>query len=318
MASIDFPVSIGPFTMTSVDLSSAFNAFYIQHQFPKPDPESEENSMAGLDPARARLGMGEIIFCQISPLHKITLDSETKAAAQIPNEAAYFSWCYPMVLTSDGPRLTPGTPQCNFLTFGGYIYFNGERDVVGTNAISPAPLGTLGLMFGRSQCLPHQAADSLTRQGRFQEITLEALATKGATHFAWIRPGEFDSVACPDGCFAYKFATGGPRYFPVVSKPIFTKALVDEELGDGEAWAVVRYSQPCIEVPVIFDKAKLLEDNLADTSTDNLAIAMTADIEVTVGKDSDDSVSLSYKKWMESADQGTIGDPWIVKITPKS
>jgi len=31
-------------------------------------------------------------------------------------------------------------------------------------------------------------AEALSRQGRFQEVTFEALLQKGATHFAWLRP----------------------------------------------------------------------------------------------------------------------------------
>jgi len=79
-AVLDFPVCVGPFTMSPARLAGAFNAFYRQHQFPKPDPTSDENSMAGLDPSAAGQGMRDIVFGQISPLHEITLDEETKAA----------------------------------------------------------------------------------------------------------------------------------------------------------------------------------------------------------------------------------------------
>jgi len=312
MSSVEFPVGIGPFTMSPVDLSAAFNAFYIQHQFPKPDPSSEENSMAGLDPARARLGHGDIIFCQLSPLHRITLDTETKAAASIPAAATYFSWCYPMVTTDDGPRLSGATGEQNFLTFGGYIYFDNKQDVVGTNAIAPAPLDTLGLMFGRAQRLPQQAAESLTRQGRFQEITLEALASKGATHFAWIRPSEFLSVAGPDGCFAYKFASGGPRYFPVVGEPVFTKALVEEELEEDEAWVVIRYAQAHVERPVIFAKAKSMQENLEASAADNSSV--NPGTTATVGRDSVEGQSMSYAEWQETSDQSSLADPWIMNV----
>merc|ERR1719379_3410305 len=93
---------IGPFTMQSADVAGAFNAFYRQHtDFPKPDPESNENSMAGMDPSRAGISGNEIVFCQLSPLHGITLDAEAKVAANIPEESKYFAWAYPVVLTSE-------------------------------------------------------------------------------------------------------------------------------------------------------------------------------------------------------------------------
>jgi len=189
-ATLEFPVSIGPFTMARANLAAAFNSFWTQHNFPRPDPASDENSMAGMNPHSAGMGDGEIVFCQLSPLHAITLDTETKAAANIPTNATSFAWAYPMVLES-GVRRPRGEPEAAFLDYGGYMYFDDHRMVVGTNAIVPAPLGTLGLMFGRPQPLAENIAATLTRQGRFQEITLKPLADKGASHFAWIRPGEF-------------------------------------------------------------------------------------------------------------------------------
>lgn len=108
------------------------------------------------------------------------------------------------------------------------------RDAVGANSICPAAVGTLGLMFSRPQVLSQEVANVLTLQGRFQEITLDDLARKGTTHFAWIRPNEFSqSVFCPDGAFAYKFADGPPKFFAVVSKPVFTRELLAEELENG-------------------------------------------------------------------------------------
>jgi len=108
-----------------------------------------------------------------------------------------------------------------FLKYGGYVHFNRACEVVGTNSIAPAPFGSSDLVFGHSQDLPSSIEDALTRQGRFQEITLTPLAAAGATHFAWIRPTEFSEViASTDGCFAYKFGHETARYFPVVSKPL--------------------------------------------------------------------------------------------------
>merc|ERR1719491_1117599 len=143
-----------------------------------------------MDPQAAGMGGAEMVFGQISPLHAITLDSETKVVANIPKSATFFAWAYPMVL-EPGCRGPTGVAEASFIKYGGDIYFNDHRNVVGTNCISPASLGTLGLMFGRQQRLPASVAEEMTKQGRFQEITLEALSSKGATHFGWIRPGEF-------------------------------------------------------------------------------------------------------------------------------
>jgi hypothetical protein len=304
--------------MTPASLALAFNTFYRQNVgFPKPDVLSDENSMIGMDPYQAGMGQGEILFCQISPLHRITLDSETKVAANIPVNAISFAWAYPMVRDAQMP-LPRGQAEAAFIEFGGYIYFDDQQNVVGTNSIRPAPLGTLGLMFGRSQPLPADVADIMTKQGRFQEITLQALAEKGATHFAWIRPQEFPgSVASPNGCFAYKFADGNLRYFPVVSKPVFTRDLLQEELESSEAWVVIRDPLvPSVEAVIILDKTKTLEDNLLDNSHD-FQVGSFASI---MASRENGSKSISYEEWQCSSEPGTIASPWIFQphLQPKS
>lgn len=302
---------IGPFTMQTTGLAAAFNAFYRQHQFPKPDPNSEENSMAGLDPSSAGLGQGDIIFCQLSPLHRITLDDETKDAANIPRQAEFFAWAYPAV--DDGSGKMQGTrPESVFLQYGGYVYFNGGRDAIATNAIVPAPFETLGLMFGRAQPLSQMAAETLTRQGRFQEITLDSLRRKGATHFAWIRPGEFaDAVASENGCFAYRLSSAEPIYFPVVTKPVFTKELLDEDLEDNEAWVVVRTRAPMVETPTVFDKQRSFEENLQDGPLSNAFGASNGDIKV-AGPPT--TPPMSYEQWQQTPGKGTIAEPWIMQV----
>mmetsp|Transcript_120615 Transcript_120615/g.257594 ORF Transcript_120615/g.257594 Transcript_120615/m.257594 type:complete len:320 (+) Transcript_120615:88-1047(+) len=313
---LEFPVCVGPFTMSPAQLAGAFNAFYRQHQFPKPDPTSDENSMAGLDPSAAGQGMRDIVFSQLSPLHEITLDEETKAAACIPKDARFFAWAYPVV--QDGASTLNGFQgaEAAFLEYGGYIYFNSSRDVVGTNSILPAPLGSLGLMFGRSQQLPVAVADTLTRQGRFQEVTLAPLTQKGATHFAWIRPSEFsDSVASPDGCFAYKFATGRPKYYPVVTKAVFTPDLLEETLEDTEAWVVLRGAagkRPEVETHLVFDRTKTFEENVESAMPGTSGVGPMSGL--AIGKDSQERTTMSYEEWATSSDSGTIGDPWIIQV----
>lgn len=264
--------------------------------------------MTGLNPHHAGISFEEIIFCQLSPLHLITLDPETKAAANIPATATYFAWAYPVVML-EGMLPPRGAAEAAFMEYGGYIYFNNACDVVGTNSIMPAPVGTLGLMFGRAQPLSNNVADMLMKQGRFQEITLAALADKGATHFAWIRPGEFATeVASTDGCFAYMFRDDSPKYFPVVSKPVFTKELIAEELEDTEAWVVFRTPTPSVEVAIIFDRSKTLEENVFNNSH---GVQVPSDLsEVSIGRDGQPGLAMIYEEWSRSADQGSLADPF--------
>jgi len=310
---LEFPTIIGPFTMSTANLARAFSSFYSQHSFiPKPDPESSENSMAGMDPNAAGMGQGEIVFCQLSPLHMITLDEETKKAANIPAAAIHFAWAYPMVL-EPGVRRPSGAADAAFIEYGGYIYFDDHRDVVGTNSISPAPFGTLGLMFGRPQPLPESVVSMMWKQGRFQEVTLKPLSDKGATHFGWIRPKEFaDEVASADGCFAYKFADGSTKYFPVVSKPVFTNELLEEQLEPSEAWVVVRKAtlQPSTELAIIFDKTKTFEENVYNNEHGVQVSGDWSDVRIS----RDGQPVIGYEQWASSAEQGSLADPWIFEL----
>eukprot|EP00930_Biecheleria_cincta_P018899 TRINITY_DN14578_c0_g1_i1.p1 TRINITY_DN14578_c0_g1~~TRINITY_DN14578_c0_g1_i1.p1 ORF type:complete len:562 (+),score=83.97 TRINITY_DN14578_c0_g1_i1:231-1916(+) len=268
--------------------------------------------MAGLD-----LGIGHIIFCPLSPLHPVTVSTETRGTLHIPPQAALFAFAYPATLDGmDTSRLSLDERQVSFLKYGGYLYFTDQRDVVGVTSLFPGRLGTKGLRFGRPQTLPDKIAGILTKHGRFQKITLDSLAHKGATHFAWVRPEEFgDSIACPHGCFAYTFARGGPKYFPVVEKPVFTQGMLETTLADTEAWVVIRVlCRPTIERFIIFDRTKPLESNLRKEYNSSAKAALG--YLVSVGRDSDPDLSLSYKRWSGLADKASVVDPWVLMFEP--
>eukprot|EP00927_Polykrikos_kofoidii_P042294 TRINITY_DN3616_c0_g1_i2.p1 TRINITY_DN3616_c0_g1~~TRINITY_DN3616_c0_g1_i2.p1 ORF type:complete len:359 (-),score=61.46 TRINITY_DN3616_c0_g1_i2:44-1063(-) len=310
---LGFPHLVGPFTMQSVPLAGAINSFYMRNGFPKPDPSSAENSMAGME---LRV-MAEAMFLQLSPLHSITLDLETKKMASIPEEASFFAWGYPLVEVPGSAGLG-GLPtnEKSFLTYGGFVYFNRQRDVVGTNAICPAPLGTPGLMFGRGQILQKRVEDELSRTGRFQEVTLDSLRVGGATHFAWIRPSEFsDVVASPDGCFAYRFEGGPSRYFPVVQTACFTPEMLQEELEDSEAWVVVRDERlgPVVEQVSIFDKKKSFEENMETIQTNRKVDTPAGGVRVREDNDLSGS-EMTYEEWTQTADSGSCMVPWILRV----
>lgn len=316
-----FPYLVGPFTMATANLVNAYNAFHSAHGttmgIPKPDPASNESCMTGLDPGVAGFGRGaDMIFCQLSPLHRITLDDETKALANIPRAATTFAWAYPIVQDPTNPLTLNDRPEGNYCTFGGYCYFDDSRNVVGTNAICPANLDVLGLMFGRPHLLDAESTSTLTKQGRFQDITIPMMTQKGATHFAWIRPGEFpDTIAAPDGAFAYKFgppSDGKPKYYPVVSKPTYTTDMKNEELDSEEAWVCVRGAgrRPQIELLKIFNKSKSFDENC---SSNELEVEKPIK-EVVAYKERNPTQQLKYEEWRKCKPQGNLTQPWILEV----
>lgn len=226
---LEFPNTVGPFVMVNAQMAGALNEYFRHPQVCKPDLQSQSSFMVGLSPCHIGVGDGEFLFCHCSPLHPTTLSPATRAAAGIPELAKFFAWSYPAELAGElrGRIIsTLNGPERAFLEYGGYVYFDSELNVVGTTSISPTSAGT-GLIFGRPLPLAEGVAAALFRQGRFQEVTLEALKSKGATHFAWLRPKEFAShgLDCPSGGFAYKFDSGEQhRYFPLAGKPVLSDA----------------------------------------------------------------------------------------------
>ncbi|CAJ1450482.1 unnamed protein product, partial [Effrenium voratum] len=147
-------------------------------------------------------------FCHCSPLHPTTLSAASRAAAGIPKTANFFAWAYPVEKSKVPDLWHLSGPERAFLEYGGYVYYDKDCNVVGTTSISPTSVGT-GLIFGGSLPLAEEVADALAKQGRFQEVTLEPLLRKGATHFAWVRPREFASTQCPSPSEAVERHRGG-------------------------------------------------------------------------------------------------------------
>ena len=98
-----------------------------------------------------------------------------------------------------------------------YICVLGASQSVILETSSSTPISCIRL----STCMSLRAA---CLSGRFQEVTLEALLLKGASHFAWLRPKEFaaEGVECPSGGFAYQFQEAEAAYFPVAGKPVIS------------------------------------------------------------------------------------------------
>lgn len=323
-AKVAFPISVGPFTMVPVQLAPALNGWYeLFGGFPKPDPTSGATMMAGWDLTRLNWGRSllervrrmEEVYSQFSPLYQLTLDDETKVAARIPVLAKYFAWAYPAVLDPRQNYSEAPPDQLAFLQYGGFVYFDDSGTAVGTNGIVPAEVGTIGLSFGCGQPLPEAVANTLTQQGRFQEITLDSLLAEGATHFAWIRPEEFiEQLANPNGSFAYKFEGKPNRYFPVVTKPTFTKDIVNEELEDSESWVVLRCSRPpCLDQLVVLEHG-LSEEAMKQRCPDIQGWLSPGQVRIYRDSEYRNGRVARLEDWHCSTSRGTLADPWVFEL----
>jgi hypothetical protein len=175
----------------------------------------------------------------LSPFFLITIPntSDVFKLIRIPSKAKYFTWAYPIVETSTEIEVDQPSSMDLFLILGGYIYFDKNMNFVQANALTP--LG-FQLQFSNPNPLPADVYNVLNEQNRFRPITIDALKERGATHFAWVLPGEFSnppkekkewSAPFPHlhaGAFAYKYDDPAKNNY-------FVLAAVETVTGKEEA-----------------------------------------------------------------------------------
>jgi hypothetical protein len=131
---------------------------------------------------------------QASPPHTITLSAQGRRFAGIPPTAVNVIWAYPLVgmaETSQKFELDLSDPALLFVTFGGYIYCDADMKVVSTSAIASGE----DLHFSAPKPWRAKFTRGLAQSGRFQSITINALAEAGAKYYCWLHAGEV--LTCP-------------------------------------------------------------------------------------------------------------------------
>jgi len=146
---------------------------------------------------------------------------------RISPSVEFFAWSYPIQEDEDQDQDkdkdkdkdkllvdTTNSPELAFLTVGGFVYFDKNKQVLQVAGLVQRPHGVL--KFGdrieleQSQLPRHET--------RFQEITLKALLDQGANKFCWVNPGERlkDDTKNEHGGFAYyMFKEAATIYFPL-------------------------------------------------------------------------------------------------------
>jgi len=172
---------------------------------------------------------------QTSPRHRVTLKETARESANIPPDAKYYVWSYPIDIewrscdTSNQRDLVKAiksnmllhNPDFLFLLMGGYMYFDEKFRVVRVTALR-MPRNILakqrllmtakGLNFDNPIPFEEKYINPLMRHDRFKD----APAVEGrqrAKHFAWLLPMEeviatdqTAMMAGPHGAFVYLFS----------------------------------------------------------------------------------------------------------------
>eukprot|EP00051_Salpingoeca_urceolata_P013373 m.167766 g.167766 ORF g.167766 m.167766 type:complete len:619 (+) comp17776_c0_seq5:285-2141(+) len=164
----------------------------------------------------APLPDGQAYSLWVSPVSPVNLDSDARAAANIPSTAHSFAWCH------GSTRLCQSLhdqSMKSLLCHGGYFYFDVEHTIVQVNAVVHMQTQSL-VQFGVAHELPEETCRKLKH--RFRPVTLEFQTAKGAESAAWVLPGETIGTTAFGGYggFAFTFSEQSGvknRYFPVMS-----------------------------------------------------------------------------------------------------
>jgi len=189
-----------------------------------------------------------LITGQVSPMHPVLEDDELRKVRNIPENAEFVVWSYPVVdwqhvecdayAVDDWEGFEASAAMKSFLTIGGFLYLDGDRRIVGATTPGRFCEGrgcSGGLCFGDPHRWLPEWSLRLAEHGRFQPITIRSIRELGVRKFCWLRPKEIieDDEGqplsmqpdVPLGGFVYLFhddvmltgrlETSMDRYFPV-------------------------------------------------------------------------------------------------------
>jgi len=183
--------ALGPFKMARVELDAL--GFQKESKRPRYAVDLSKSELEKLREYRT-IGHSSII----SRFDSVTLEGQARRDAGIPPAAAAFAWAYPlpgvMELREDDPlRTAESNAALSFVLNGGFIYADGDGNIVGLNAV--VGIGA-GLSFDGPHPLKQEMRSKLEK--RFQPPTLPSLRKDGVIGFTWVGPSE-DGIVAADG-----------------------------------------------------------------------------------------------------------------------
>ena len=167
----------------------------------------------------------------LSPEDEVNLSSADRVSFQIPGDATRVCFAYPLPDEEllDRSRLKTADEDealYEFITFGGFVYWDMLGQPVAVNALRPGE--GLRLLEGRrvktgAACALH---DELAAERCLERVTIESIHLCGLTQFCWIGPGRLISrnaavLDAPLGAFVYF----GAERSDCQCRPLFERCL---------------------------------------------------------------------------------------------
>lgn len=164
-----------------------------------------------------------------SPASIIPMDDHTRKIANIPDDAVFFAWAYPIsgldtVSDMVKRKLDPSHPTVSFVLFGGFMFFNEDGKLLQANGIYSGN----NISFSEpKELLYSDVCTTLGGSGRLQDVASQELLDINVDKFCWIYPNEkigLDKVA-PYGGFLYVYKDMKVQLFEII------KALPEQEFN---------------------------------------------------------------------------------------
>lgn len=163
---------------------------------------------------------GGIAIGSYSPSSVITLDEHTRKIANIPDDAVYFAWAYPISGLNDVPvmikrKMITTIPAVSFALFGGFLFFSDNKTLLQANGI----FGGNNISFDSPKEISYtDVFSTLSGSGRLQDVTSQELIDMNIDKYCWILPNEIIGVntIAPYGGFLYIYKDKFVQYFEII------------------------------------------------------------------------------------------------------
>lgn len=175
------------------------------------------NNLSGLN--GTCVDMGGISMGNLSPLSAISVNEHTREVANIPSDASFWAWAYPIIGINELDKqqkmlIDPKFPEVSFVVFGGFVYFNDSCQLIQVNAVFKGN----NISFDEPKIIPYaDIRRNFIDKGRLHDVTNQYLKDKDIVKYCWVTPDDLvkNKQLTTRGGFIYMYSNKQVQYFDV-------------------------------------------------------------------------------------------------------
>lgn len=207
-----FPQKLGPFSIAIADIKGSDFSMQVNGQvqafnvkkFSQEEKLGDKFSWQMSSDALRSYGMrarGASITSNLSWVSDVTVAGSQRQGLMIPEDAKQFIFSYPIkdvkslqsVSLKDLAQADAQEKVNNFLSLGGFMYFNEDGNVCGVTTLRIADDDDdTDMHFGKPKKWLREWTSALSQKNSksFCRVTIGALAEEGVQYFCWLPPGQ--------------------------------------------------------------------------------------------------------------------------------